>query len=76
MIFCEKDRVIYREGGVGPPRHGVIIGKGQSIGPVYFVEVPKTDGTADCVTASAEELEIKKKYIVAQEHELEKEKRK
>lgn len=76
MVFSERDPVIYREGGTGPPRHGVVIGTGRALDEVYFVEIPKTNGRSDCVTASENELkEAKKKYIVAQEHELEKEKR-
>lgn len=75
MIFAEKDAVVYRENGVGPPKRGTVIGTGKALGPIYFVEIPKTDGTSDCVTATDDELTIKRKYIVAQEHELEKEKR-
>lgn len=80
MIYREKDRVIYREGGVGPPRHGTVIGIGHAIEDVYFIEIPRTNGMTDCVTAGEGELSgkagpVRKKYIVAQENELEKEKR-
>lgn len=79
MIFSERDRVIYREDGVGPPRHGTVIGVGHAIEEIYFVEIQKVNGMADCVTAEERELskkaETKKRYIVAREAELEKEKR-
>lgn len=81
MIFSERDRVIYREGGVGPPRHGTVIGIGHAIEDVYFIEIPRVNGMTDCVTAEEGELSkktdssVKMKYVVAQENELEKEKR-
>ena len=81
MIFAENDRVIYRENGTGPERHGIVIGTGHSIEDIFIVKIPKINGIEDCVTAVETDLtKVEKKerrysYKAATERELEKEKR-